>query len=480
MRVKGRPSRSVPVLAKTAVVVVGSGPSGMIAAIASARAGAETMLVERYGQIGGYFSNRPGGGFGLAFHDADGNQIIRGVPWELVDRVLAAGGGVPPKEMINRSDFGWPPKTAYGKDRPNLDFESVKTTAFQMMEEDGVTLLLHAYGVGAVVEDGAVKGIIIESKSGRQAVLAKVVVDATGDADIAAQAGAPFEKASRDVLYQVQRCYRLGNVDTERIRQEIKRNLEEYTDVSYPADEMAIPAGFQSSITAAVVPEGSRKITSEDGTSYFISRSNVTAGRSTQRRGMAVGIRPGTGTVIAAAEADATDVEDLTKAELDIRKQVVEGVRWLRDNAPGYENCYLMGMGEAEQLGVRETRRIVGEYTLTEDDITGGRKFDDSIGKSANSIDMHLHKGDVDVRGVRGYHDIPYGTLVPKQIDNILAAGRCISATHVAEAATRKVPVCMVTGQAAGVAAALSARAGVAPRGLSVSEVQKTLKDLGN
>ena len=306
----------------------------------------------RYGQIGGYFSNRPGGGFGLAFHDAEGEQIIKGIPWELIDRVLASGGGIPPIEMINQSDFGWPPKTAYGKSRPNLDFEAVKTAAYQMMEKDGVGLLLHAYGVGALVEEGAVKGVIIESKSGRQAIMARGVVDATGDADIAAQAGAPFEKASRDVLYQVQRCYRLGNVDTDRIREEIKRNLEQFTDVSYPADEMSVPAGFQAPITAASVPEGARRITNTDPMSYFISSMNVTVGRSTQRRGMSVGIRPGTGTIIAAAEADATDVEDLTRAELDIRKQVVEGVTWLRDNVVGYENCYLMGMGEAEQLGV--------------------------------------------------------------------------------------------------------------------------------
>ena len=474
------PSRSVPILARTQVVVVGSGPSGMVAALASARTGAETILVERYGQIGGYFSNRPGGGFGLAFHDAEGEHIIRGIPWEMIDRVLAGGGGVPPVEMINRSDFGWPPKTKYGKSRPIMDFEAVKTAAFQMLEEDGVHLLLHAYGVGAVVEDGTVKGILLESKSGRQAILADVVVDATGDADIAAQAGAPFEKASRDVLYQVQRCYRLGGVNTERVRAEIKRHMQEFTDISYPADELSIPWGFESPITASNVPEGARTITSKDGMSYFISRSNVTAGRSTQRRGMAVGIRAGTGTVIAAAEADATDVEDLSQAELEIRKQVVEGVKWLRDNAPGYENCYLMGMSEAEQLGVRETRRIVGEYILTEEDITQGRKFNDSVGKSANSIDMHLHKGDVDVRGVRGWHDIPYGTLVPKKVDNILAAGRCVSATHVAQAATRKVPVCMVTGQAAGAAAALAAKTGITPRELDIAVLQKQLKELGN
>jgi hypothetical protein len=474
------PARSTPVLASAAVVVVGSGPSGMLAALASARTGAQTMLVERYGQIGGYFSNRPGGGFGLAFHDAAGEQIIRGIPWELTERVLAAGGGVPPIEMTNRSDFGWPPKTAYGKSRPILDFETVKTVALEMLQEARVTPLLHAYGVGAVVEDGAVRGVIVESKSGRQAVLAKVVVDATGDADIAAHAGVPFEKAPGDVLYQVQRCYRLGNVDTDRIREQIKQNLQSFTDVSYPSDEMSIPPGFQPPITAAVVPEGSRRITSDDGTSYFISRSNVTAGRSTERRGMSVGVRRGTGVVIAAAEADGTNVEDLTRAELDIRKQIVEGVRWLRENVPGYEHCYLMGMGEAEQLGVRETRRIVGLYTLSEEDITEGRKFEDSIGRSANSIDMHLRGGDVDVRGVRGWHDIPYRSLVPQGIDNILAAGRCISATHVAEAATRKVPVCMVTGQAAGAAAALAAHEGRSPRELDVGALQDQLRALGN
>ncbi len=409
------PARKTPVAAEVDVAVVGGGVAGVIAAIASARAGARTLLIEKSDHVGGYFAEGPGGQtVGTSYQDMNGKMIIKGIPWEFMERLIAAGGGTPPVDIdvsgMDKVDsnvsYDHSMQTRHiGKSKPHVEFEAVKTLAFEMLEQAGAELLLNTMTVGALVEADAVTGVLVENKSGRSAILATVVVDCSGDADVAAFAGAPFEIAPKKDMYQISRGSRVAIHDDE----------------------------------------GRPVIVGGVGGSYDCG--------------------------------DGTDAWDLTRAEIHIRKLAVAQLAEIRKR-PGFESCYIYGTGECQHLGVRETRRIVGEYMLTEDDVVEGSKFDDTIAKSANPVDMHMAGDTNENRTVKtDYHDIPYRSLVPKAIDGLLVAGRCISATHVAEAAIRKVPVCMATGQAAGTAAALSCRSGVAPRALDVSTLQRALRD---
>jgi len=411
------PARRTPVAASVDVAIIGGGPSGIIAAIAAARNGARTLLVERADHLGGYFAAGPGGqAVGVSFQDMNGTMIIKGLPWEFMERLIASGGAVGPKDVdvsavkkvqgnVSR-EHGWQARHI-GKTKPRVEYEAVKTLALEMLEEAGAHLLLNSWTVGVVMDGDVLRGVIVENKSCRQAILAKVVVDCTGDADVAALAGAPFEKTPREEVYQISRAYK----------------------VAIPDDQ------------------GRPVIVGEVGGNWDYG--------------------------------DGTDAWDLTKAELSIRKQALAGLAALRKR-PGFEEAAIFGTGESPHLGVRELRRIIGEYVLTEEDIVEGRKFADAVAKSANPIDMHNSGGTNENRTVKSdCHDIPYRSLVPRKVDGLLVAGRCISATHVAEAAIRKVPVCMATGEAAGTAAALAAKADVLPRKLDPGAVRAALRARG-
>ena len=411
------PERRIPVTATADVVVVGAGPAGIIAAIAAARTGADTLLVERYDYVGGYFANQPGGqSVGVSFQDMNGDTIIRGIPWEFMERLIAEGGAVGPEDLHEPDDSKTAGNVSHahghhsrhiGKTKPKVEYEAVKSLAFRMFEEESVRLLLHSLVAGAIMDEGAVRGIVVETKSGRLAIRAGAVVDCTGDADVAAFAGAPTTKPPKEDFYQISRAFRVA-VDDE-------------------------------------------------------------AGRPVIVGGVGGDFDFG----------DGTDPWQLTRAEIELRRTAEERLAELR-RKPGFEDAYIIGPGESQQLGVRETRQIVGEYVLTEEDIVEGRKFEDAIAKSANPIDMHKSGGDNENRSVKtDSHDIPYRSLVPLELDGLLAAGRCISCTHVAEAAIRKVPVCMATGHAAGVAAAMSARDSVPPRALDADAVRELLRAQG-
>jgi ribulose 1,5-bisphosphate synthetase/thiazole synthase len=452
------------------VAVVGGGAAGICAAVAAARNGANTLLIEASAYLVGYICSGPGSTpSGISFQDTDKNHIIKGIPWEMMERLVKAGDAIPQMEREVISDIPFM-HTPYGTYGPILDLEAVKTLALEMVEESGAGLLLHTFAAGVVAADGAISGVVIESKSGRQAVLAKVVVDCSGDGDVAAFAGAPFEKAPRDELFQMSNSLHLVNVDTKVVKEEAERILKEHGDeLAYmikPKELDRIPSRWQAPLVAALHgPEGGVKMT-PDG-----------KGLTGKRRSVGWGPRPGMGGVGADYEGDATDIEDLTRAEVRTRKDIWRKLGDVRRSKAGFANC--IAMASSLPLGIRETRRITGAYVLTGDDVQFGRKFDDSITKSADPIDGHLPGGGWDYHQVEGYHDIPYRCLVPQSIENLLVAGRCISADHRAESAIRKVPPCMATGQAAGTAAALSVRNKVTPRKLDVELLQKTLREQG-
>ncbi|RLI06457.1 FAD-dependent oxidoreductase, partial [Candidatus Bathyarchaeota archaeon] len=362
------------------VVVAGGGTAGVAAAIAAARNGADTLLIEKYGFLGGTMTAGLVNPF-MTFH-AGNKQIIKGIFQEIIDHLKDMGG--------------------YDEKTKAFDNEAMKLVLDQMVKEAGVRLLLHTYVTDVILTKmNKVRGVEIYNKSGRQAVLGKVTVDATGDGNVAVMAGAPYEKGRReDGLTQPMTLnFRVGGVDVERMppRDEINKLFEE----AKAKGELSIP---------------------RENILYFPTTRKSEIHFNTTRIVM----------------ADGTKAEDLTYAETEGRRQMVELIKFLKEKVPGFENAYLLM--SAVQIGVRETRRIIGEYVLTEDDIVKARKFKDTIAKGSYPIDIHNPKGEGTVikRPPPGEsYDIPYRCIVPKKVDDLLVAGRCISSTHEAQAAIR-------------------------------------------
>jgi len=409
------------ILSQHDVVVVGGGTAGVAAAVAASRNGADTLLIERYGFLGGTMTAGLVNPF-MTFH-AGKEQIIHGIFQEIIDRLKRLGG--------------------YDEETKAFDVEAMKIVLDQMVMEAGVKLLLHTCVIGVVMQGNVIRGVEIHNKSGKSVVFGKVIVDATGDGDVAVMAGAPYEKGRKeDGLTQPMTLnFRMGGVDTGRMpsSQEINRLFIE----AKKRGEISIP------------------------------RENV-LWFPTTRKGE---IHFNTTRII---KVDGTKAEDLTFAEIEARRQMMELVSFLKKNVPGFENAYLLM--SATQIGVRETRRIIGEYVMTGEDILEARKFTDVIARGSYPIDIHSPTGEgTTIIGPPpgSSYDIPYRCLVPKNVENLLVAGRCISTTHEAQAAIRVIPIVVAIGQAAGTAAALSAKLNIPPRRLDVSLLQKTLREQG-
>jgi ribulose 1,5-bisphosphate synthetase/thiazole synthase len=382
-----QPARELPVLHTTDVLVVGGGPAGICAAIAAKRAGADVVVVERYGHFGGLWT----GGLVLLVIGhivKGGKQVCQGVGEEMMRRLDKMEGAI-----VNRRPGS----------NPTVDAEAVKYLMVEMIEEAGVKVFLHCWGVDAIVNGNEVQGAVFESKSGRQAILAKNVIDATGDGDLFAAAGAAYQRRSHNVGL-VTRIGNLDRVDRVKAAQATKpRRLGGHTPVP--------------------------------GVNWV----NMTG-----------------------PEVDGIDVEVLTRMEMNHRKFIWKNMQSTR-STPGYEKVYLMET--APQLGVRITRVLEGENTVTLDDLKAGTKYPDVIGVGGSSGGDHQE------------WQIPYGSLVPKEIDNVLAAGRCISAEMRMADLVRLIPNCFVTGHAAGVAGAVAVKDGCPVRDVEVAKVQRILKE---
>jgi len=379
--------RKLSLLDQTDVLVVGGGPAGVAAAIAARRAGARVTLVERYNHFGGLWT----GGLVLIVigHLVKGpKQVCMGIGEEMMRRLEKYDGGI-----MNRG-----PGLS-----PTVDAEALKFVMLDMIQEAGVKVFLHCWGVDAVMEGDAVRGAVFESKSGRQAILAKNVVDATGDGDLFAAAGAEFEHRS----YNIGLVSRIGNLDK--------------VDAAL-AKQQKKPRGLGS---ATPIP----------GVNWV----NMLG-----------------------PETDGLDVGVLTRLEMDHRRHIWESVQKLR-KTPGYEKVALLETGP--QLGVRITRTLTGVKTLTIDDVKNGVRYPDVVAVGGFT------------KPERDEWHIPYGVLVPKKIDNLLASGRCISAALKTADNIRLIPVCFATGHAAGVAAAVAAKDGCRPRDVELPKVQKILKE---
>jgi hypothetical protein len=399
-----------------------------MSAIAAARQGARVLLVDRYGFLGGTATAAMVGCFCGVYTcgpNATHQLLVGGLPRETMTRLEAAGAGYKYRHRFQ------------------VDHEAFKVVLDQWILEAGVELLLHTTVVDALVVRGAIAGVVVEHKGGREAIRARRVIDASGDGDVSAHAGAPFEKGDDNGDLQAPTMvFYMGDVDIERAMRvpesEIRRKLMEVT----AAGEFSFPR-YSGSFSPTPQP---RKV--------HVNMSRV-------------------------PNVDGTDPWSLTAGTLEGRRQVDSFARFLVKYIDGFEAARVDAI--APQLGVRETRRIMGEHVLTRDDVLGARKFDDAICRSSWPIEDHSNGVEtirLHLPGDDFYH-VPFGCLVPLEIDNLLLAGRCVSATHDGQASVRVMGPGMAMGEAAGTAAALSLRAGVAPRRLAVSALRGDLLGRG-
>jgi hypothetical protein len=426
------PARRVPVALEADVVVLGGGPAGIAAAVAASRHGARTVLVERYGFLGGMGTAAMVTNFcGLhAAVDGEMRQVVHGVADDLLARIDRLGGLCAPHVVLGRIQA-----QAY-------DVAAYKCAADDLLLAAGVGLRFHSLAVGAACENGRIAALLVESKSGRQAIAGRMFVDCSGDADLAAWAGAPFEKGP--ALAFPTHMFRVGQVDAAAALDARPR----VRDLMAAAEaEGTFRFARRSPIIAP------QKRTHE-------WRCNVTqiAGAADPRRA-----------------ADGTDVDDLTHAELAGRRQIRDYFAFLRARVPGFAGSYLLEI--APQVGIRETRRIVGAYQVTGDDVLGARDFPDAVGVNGWPMESHV-QGDVAWRWIegRGWHQLPYRALLARGVDNLLVAGRCASLTAAAQSAVRVSGPCFVMGQAAGTAAALALAAGSTPAAVDVAALQAALR----
>ena len=420
---------SARIVARSDVVVVGGGPSGFAAAVAAARRGAKVTLLERYPYLGGLAS----GGMVIVLDDmTNGQEItVTGVCMEMIERMAKIGLCVYPPEEDRRQ--GWDVWRKWGrwglhdfrsqtKPQPIVfaaafDPDGWKRVSNEMVEEAGINLRLHSWFSRAIVEDGRIKGVVCETKAGREAVMGDVVIDTTGDLDVAAAAGAAFTHGS----YIVTTVFRLGGVDTE----EADRFQREDPEAAARIDRQA------------------KRVVGGAWEQWWLKTPlpGVVWCNCPHMSGY-----------------DGIKVEDITKADIEGRKRLYALTDFARANVPGFRNCYVVDV--APQLGIRQTRLLEGEYVVTKEDVMQRVHFPDTVARG------------------RDYYT-PYRSMLPKGVDGLLVAGRHYSATEAAQKISREIPPCMSMGQAAGVAAALALDQGINLRKVDPRQICARVRDQG-
>jgi len=449
--------QEIPVAGRADVLVCGGGVAGLAAAIAAARNGADTLLVERNSFLGGTATAAMMPIVGVGFHS------LRGLAVEIFERLVALdAAGKGPLDLVP------------------FDPEMFKFVALEILQEAGARLLLYTWVSEPLLQGDRLAGVVVENKSGRQALLAKVLVDTTGDADVAARAGSPFQKGrERDgKMRPVTLLFRMGNVDLDKVASYVEAHPDQFS--CSPARRVVDREknfirvmGFYDLMTQA------REKGEIDRNLHYLrlEGGNGEAGLVFINTTRVYGI-------------DGTNAWDLTRGEIEARRQIRELLFFLRRYVPGFERACLVDV--STNLGVRETRHVLGDYVLTEDDAAESRWFPDSIGLAytnhTRGAAMHSPDGnegserDVKMRYLVEpavpFH-IPYRSLLPRNVEGLLVAGRCLSASHDADAWTRGMGTCMHTGQAAGTAAALAATQDVMPRHVDIPRLQEILAAQG-
>lgn len=437
------------------VLVVGGGNAGCAAALAAARHGARTLLVERYGFLGGTATASMVGPW-MTYHSGS-KRIVGGIAQEMVERLQRKGGS--PGHLPDSSD--------YVSTITPFDPEIHKALLFEMMQEAGVKLLLHAYFLRALVAGGAVEGAVFATVGGEREYRARYTIDATADAYVAASAGVATQQGDeRGRVQPASLMFRLSHVDLAKTATYVRMHPDQMR-TSLKAHERTAPAltaiaGLYDLWNDAL-GQGEVAIPREV-VSFFITPYPDEVSVNMTR----------------VTNIDPLDPDDLTRAEVESRAQVMQLLEFFRKRVPGFENARIAATGT--QIGIRESRRIAGEYTLTRDDVLQGRHFGDAVARSAYPIDIHnpTGSGTVTHRLAEGEsYEIPYRCLVPAQVEGLLVAGRCISTTHEALASTRLTPTVMTLGQAAGTAAALANESGKRLRDVDAQRLRSMLTDDG-
>jgi hypothetical protein len=446
------PPRTAQLAADTDILVVGGGPAGLGAALGAANAGARVILAERYGFLGGnataalvmplmsFHTQQPRAEKEGATHlyptdHGRGEPVIAGALTKLLDRLIKAGGAIAPSL-----------KTGY---TVPFDPEIFKLVALDLLDEAGVQFLFHAFA-SDVIADHGVRGVVFETKSGPVVIRARVVIDSTGDGDVAARAGAPYQIGRDDdgLVQPMTLMFRITDFERDGFDAYVKEHPDQWRGVH----------GLWDLIRKATA-EGKLKLLREDMLFFATPHEREVSVNSTR-----------------VTRAVGTDVWDWSCAEWESRRQMREIAAFLRKYVPGFEKAYIVQSGV--NVGVRETRRITGEYELSVEDILQARKFSDVIARSSYPVDIHNPEGTGTLlkRLPPGEaYDIPLRCLLPQKIDGLIVAGRCISGTHEALSSYRVMPVSMATGQAAGVCAALAVRHEKTPRAVPVRDVQAEL-----
>ena len=427
------PARRTPVLAEADVVVLGGGPAGIAAAASAARSGASTLLVERYGFLGGMGTAAGVTNFCGLYANVHGDirRVVHGIADELLARIEALGGLSAPHLI-----FGKTRAQAY-------DMSAYKCAADDLLLEAGAKLLFHAQAVGVVMKQAReIDALLIETRSGRHALRARLFIDASGDGDLAAYAGAPWEKSAQ-LLYPTL-MFKLNGVDPEQARSAVE-------DIPRLMREAEAGGAYHFARMGAIVRPMKNPVE---------WRANVTQIRN--EHGLAM---------------DGTDAAQLSAGEIEGRRQIRDYIRFLRERVPGFAGSYVSDI--APQVGIRETRRVTGEYLLSGEDVLQCHDFADTIGVNGWPLEQHV-EGDVRwswpaIPESRGYNQLPYRMLLPLNIDNLLVAGRCASMTQAGQSAARVSGGCFVMGQAAGAAAAMALKLGLKPRAIDVTSLQTQL-----
>jgi FAD dependent oxidoreductase len=433
------PARHVPLYGAFEVAVLGGGPAGIAAAVAAARSGRRTLLIERYGFLGGMGTAAGVTNFCGLHANVYGEmrRVVQGIASEFLARIDRLGG-------LNR------PHLVLGKILAQAyDTAAYKIAADDLLTAHKVDVLFHALGAGVVMRDTRrIGALLVETKAGRKAITADIFIDCSGDGDLAAWAGARYEIGDNhgSMLYPSM-MFRLNNVDPEKAG-EAWRTIPELMEKAEAGGQNRFPR------KAAIVRP--QRATME-------WRVNFT--QLARPDGRAInGLEP----------------DDLTRGEIEGRRQALEAFKFLR-SVPGFEDSYIVDL--PPQLGIRETRRVIGGYSLSGEDVLGCASFDDSIGVNGWPIESHV-AGDViftfpPIPQSRGFNELPYRMLVPEEIDNLLVAGRCASMTHDGQSAARVSGACFAMGEAAGTAAALALDGGTSPRRVAVDKLQTQLVQHG-
>lgn len=444
------PARDVPVRSEVDVLVVGGGPAGITAALAAVEDGLRVMLVESRSFVGG---NMTIGLPILGFLSQKKVQIIRGLPQKLIDRLKA--------------------KNAASEHRPCplhmgitlVEPEAVKTVALEMLVEAGVDVVFYTMFADVIMEGDKLAGIITQSKAGREAILAKVVLDCTGDADVAFAAGVPCEKGDEHGGMQPPTLmFCLAGVDTEKLRLSIANEPRTYVTDFIPAEYFGQNNQF--------IVVGLRELMAKAAAEGIVIPNERTI--------IITGLRPGEAWInmTRVKGCDGTDPRSLSAGEIEARGQIADIHKYLVKYVPGFDKAYFAKT--APFLGIRETRRIVGKYVMNREDVLACRKFDDAIAVASYPIDIH-RPGDngCTLEWCGDCYDIPYRSLLPMKVENLLVAGRCISTTHEAMGAIRVMATCMAMGEAAGRAAKMAVREKLPPARVDVTRLQAELRERG-